>query len=96
MDKIDLDAIIEKSDLNPDTTDLDDVKKCIKEAVHQALVLASKKATIDFVWTDICGRFEPTGVNSQSILDVEKLVFGDNTKSKPKEDPFGPGITDYL
>lgn len=94
MDKIDLDAIIEKSDLNPDTTDLDDVKKCIKEAVHQALVLASEQPPTKVYMPH--GGYLTGGIDKQSILEVEKLIVSSPTENESKKDPFGPGITDYL
>lgn len=75
MDKIDLDAIYTKiMGGNTSTTYPSRVKDMMKEAIHQALVLASEKAITDGIPTDICGTWEITGVNKQSILDVENLI----------------------
>lgn len=75
MDKIDLDAIINNfkntSRIEEPYTN-SDFKKCMKEAIHQALVLASENAVAkenpaDYGSGDIW-------VDKQSILDVEKLI----------------------
>lgn len=72
MDKIDLDAIIDKvRQPHPGRWDSITVnemaaKECMKEAIHQALVLASEQA-----WYS----YENQEINKQSILDVEKLVI---------------------
>lgn len=68
MDSIDLDAIIfdNLKDNSPST-----VRECMKDAIHQALVLASEKASA-YIDGQI-GDFTAS-VNKQSILDVEKLV----------------------
>lgn len=47
---------------------------CMKEAVHQALVLASEKAAIEWDEGDD-GEAVTVGIDKQSILDVEKLII---------------------
>lgn len=80
MDKIDLDAIISSikmpvtgrclnDRLNNDKVNIIAIKNCMKEAIHQALVLASEKAQITKV-----GRYLVAIVDKQSILDVEILI----------------------
>jgi len=76
-DKIDLDAIISDElmisikDIKLGQIDLmfDQAKRCMKEAIHQSLVLASENATVD-----ISEGGSDIGVDKQSILDIEKLI----------------------
>ena len=77
MSKLDLDAIIDtiRSKLMNARDYKNDREMChlyMKEAIRQALVLASKKATarertgLGGIWLEI---------DTQSILDVEKLII---------------------
>lgn len=92
MDKIDLDAIIKHmEDIREEfTLDNSFVKVCMKEAIHQALVLASEKATIQqinphtrevqyeglesYYFNNPNGPDEEITVYKQSILDIETLI----------------------
>lgn len=58
--------------LYPDT--YQDVIKAMKEAIHQALVLACEKARANGVYSTGEG-LAGGGVNKQSILNVEKLII---------------------
>ena len=83
MEKIDLDAIIEKG-LYPEvgykfkgddetiTLSISGIKRRMREAIHQALVLASEKATSKVYMPH--GGSLTGGVDKQSILDVENLI----------------------
>lgn len=78
MDKIDLDSIMNKiaSGLinHPRESPYTFASECMKEAIYQALVLASENATASLGWDGHIGS-EPHGVvNRQSILNVEKLI----------------------
>lgn len=81
MDKIDLDAIIhEFGDGRPGTNF--HLKNCMKEAIHQALTLASEQAQIQR--TRASARKDPSSgmfidplelvVDKQSILDIKNLI----------------------
>jgi hypothetical protein len=82
MDKIDLDAIINAHPkfglFNPTGTIGEDIRAMLKEAIHQALVLASEKAQVYYAKHDSTtqpGTISITvKVDKQSILDVEKLI----------------------
>jgi hypothetical protein len=76
MDQIDLDAIISKMEDEREDYDLsnDFMKVCMKEAIHQALVLASEKATATAILTHYDHNSYIGVVDKQSILDVEKLI----------------------
>lgn len=65
MDRIDLDTIM--GDAGVFSTHGQQMKWAMKEAVHQALVLASEKATATIYGDEAI-------VDKQSILDVEKLI----------------------
>lgn len=79
MDKIDLDAIMHKEmakhmhmELWMNEEEFNLIKGFMKEAAHQALVLASKHVRMDYTGL---GHFDtPTEISKQSILDVEKLI----------------------
>lgn len=75
---IDLDTILEATDLNPDLCDWDDIKKAMKEAIHQTLVLASENAKVVVTNPEEHHFAEDyrdyMSVDKQSILDVEKLI----------------------
>jgi hypothetical protein len=48
---------------------------CMKEAIHQALVLASEKATtMDEYGGNTGSQYYDSVVDKQSILDIEKLI----------------------
>lgn len=72
MDKIDLDVIIDQDAIakHMDVIDKSATRECMKEAIHEALVLASEKAKVK--WYPEDGTMQ--GVDKQSILDVEKLI----------------------
>lgn len=70
--KIDLDAIKKKfpgSSADPNFADL-----CMKEAIRQALVLASEKAQIILLHGSPYAEEKEYGVDKQSILNVIDLV----------------------
>jgi hypothetical protein len=74
MDKIDLDAILEKECwllYTQGVATKETVGKAMKEAIHQAVVLASEKAHTN---TENCVYADQAIVDKQSILDVEKLI----------------------
>jgi len=83
MNKINLDVIMEQieerfeldlDNYNPSCSDqfVTHTRECMKEAVHQALVLAAKNVRMDYGGL---GHFDtPTEINKQSILDIEKLI----------------------
>ena len=76
MDKIDLDAIINTvypEDGFPITNiPRKDIKSLMSAAIHQALVLASEKATTHRI--DVGYHEYETEVDKQSILDVDNLI----------------------
>lgn len=82
MDRINLDAIIhEFGDGRPGTNF--HLKNCMKEAIHQALVLASEKAQIAYSHKHSTqyqrAHHEDIGdhtiwVDKQSILGIENLI----------------------
>lgn len=79
MDTIDLDIIIKKMEDQREDYDLSDnfMKACIKEGIHQVLVLAGKKAKVivtdpDSNWMQ--NYTDYMSVDKQSILDIEKLI----------------------
>lgn len=81
--KIDLDAIISKVNQEDilwlNAQEWENVKKLMIETAHQALVLASEKATLHQLCSEWRGEMfdDPAGeviVDKQSILDVEKLI----------------------
>lgn len=88
MDTIDLDAIIK--DAGAFSTHGQQMKWAMKEAIHQALVLASESAKleieyyksvtmhnrtgIDIKYDDSKHFAEKVFVDKQSILDIEKLI----------------------
>lgn len=86
MDKINLDAIIttvspilDEFLNNPDVQYIRiQVKNMMKEAIHQALVLASEKVKPAFRELKNTEKGWPgkiwSGIDKQSILDVEKLI----------------------
>jgi len=74
MDKIDLDAILkDKFTKNAHTKEgiKEVVKSCMKEAIHQALVLGSEKAKTQI---DLSSSNTADVIDKQSILDVEKFI----------------------
>ncbi len=75
-DKIDLDAIIKKAENEREEWLLDDsfMKLCMKEAIHQTLVLASEKAVAGCIHDHRDGGGMIAVVDKQSILDVDKLI----------------------
>lgn len=76
MDKIDLDAILQQEYKLDGPIFSDRIKRCMKEAIHQALVLASENATIkgEYKIAIEGNGFTEHTVDKQSILDVEKLI----------------------
>lgn len=76
-DKIDLDAIIEEEGKNPyyeGDVPYTFATECMKKAIHQALVLASRKAIAGCIHDHRDGGGMIAIVDKQSILDVEKLI----------------------
>jgi hypothetical protein len=76
-DKIYLDAIIDDKCGQPFMEEegsmvalAEDVRDALREAIRQALVLASEKARVK--WYPGDGTLQ--GVDKQSILDIEKLI----------------------
>lgn len=73
MNKIDLEAIAMKYiKARPHHTKLMIARAVAIEVAHQALVLASEKATTHRI--DVGYHEYETEVDKQSILDVEKLI----------------------
>lgn len=76
-DKIDLDAIIVSvwPGLVTGPNENPNIKKAMKEAIHQALVLASEHANTETIGiSDGYECWDVTSVDKQSILNVEKLI----------------------
>lgn len=74
MKTIDLDAIaVRLIDARTHYTKIMIARAAMKEAIHQALVLAGEKATIKMVREERTRDVYPY-VDKQSILDVEKLI----------------------
>lgn len=75
MDKIDLDAIINMEVVSPQrnsfTATRTNLHNLMKEAINQALVLASENAKVDEQYD---GMHSHPIVDKQSILDVDKLI----------------------
>lgn len=78
MDTIDLDAIIQSvyPSLNAGPNESPNLKKLMKEAIHQALVLFAKKGRIinmpNFSFADDYTDYMM--IDERSILEVEKLI----------------------
>lgn len=77
MNTMDLDAIARKHiEAKPYYNKYMIAKLCMREAVHEALVLASENAAISKAQKMPNGTWEigVKRINKQSILDIEKLI----------------------
>jgi hypothetical protein len=71
--KIDLDAIISRHKDQHSCSHVS-IRIMLRDAIHQALVLAAEHAEIDGPTHDGEG-YLVASVNKQSILDIEKLII---------------------
>jgi hypothetical protein len=76
MEKIDLDAIIDGvyKSRGDYSYSREAIKSMMRRAIHQALVLASEKATATSVFEHYDHNSQIAIVNKQSILDVERMI----------------------
>lgn len=74
MDKIDLDTIIQSKVGSTYILGRGDVMVVMKEAIRQALVLASKKVKVKDIANGLFGGGD-LQVDEQSILDVNDLII---------------------
>lgn len=80
MDKIDLDAILQQEYKLDGPIFSDRIKRCMKEAIRQTLVLVSENATYKAISIEPNKENIFTLINmkiiidKQSILDIEKLI----------------------
>lgn len=73
MDKIDLDGIINKNwSATQVSSDIVELRDCMKEAIDQALVLASDRAKAEGTVDE--DHNVVAWVEKQSILDIRKLI----------------------